>query len=198
MFTGIIEDLGRVTALKQTGGNLDIELTCPFVHELKPDQSVAHNGVCLTVTEILDDRYCVTAIQETLNRTNLGQLKIGDMVNLERCMRLQDRVDGHIVQGHVDTQAELLAITEEQGSWRLTFRFPTEYAGLLVDKGSVTLNGVSLTVIHPEETTFSVALIPYTWEHTQFHQVQPGDRINVEFDILGKFVDRMLRLSGRI
>lgn len=198
MFTGIIEALGRVEALKQTGGNLDIKLSCPFVHELKPDQSVAHNGVCLTVTKVMGDRYWVTAIQETLNRTNLGQLKIGDPVNLERCMRLQDRVDGHIVQGHVDTQAELLAITEEQGSWRLTFCYPAENAGLLVDKGSVTLNGVSLTVIQPDDTTFSVALIPYTWEHTQFHQVKPGDRINVEFDILGKFVERMLRLSGRI
>lgn len=198
MFTGIIEALGRVEALKQTGGNLDLEISCPFVHELKPDQSVAHNGVCLTVTEITGERYRVTAIQETLNRTNLGQLKVGDPVNLERCMRLQDRVDGHIVQGHVDTQAELLSISEEQGSWRLTFRYPSENAGLLVDKGSVTLNGVSLTVIQPDDTTFSVALIPYTWEHTQFHQVKTGDRINVEFDILGKFVDRMLRLSGRI
>lgn len=198
MFTGIIESLGTLISVQPNGKNLDFEFDATFTHEIKVDQSIAHNGVCLTVTRIQGNHYWVTAILETLNRTNLGILKLGDKVNLERCMRLADRVDGHIVQGHVDTIARVESIIEEGGSWRIRFKFPTEHAGLLVDKGSVTVNGVSLTVIQPGDDYFSVAIIPYTWENTGFHQIKVGDKVNLEFDILGKFVQRMLQQSGRM
>lgn len=197
MFTGIIESLGTLVSVRANGQNLDFEFAANFSHELKVDQSLAHNGVCLTVTQISNGHYWVTAIQETLNRTNLGSLKPGDKVNLERCMRLADRVDGHIVQGHVDTTAVVESILEEGGSWKIRFKFSPEHAGLLVDKGSITINGVSLTVIQPGDDFFSVAIIPFTWENTGFHQIQVGDTVNLEFDILGKFVKRMLELSGR-
>ncbi len=198
MFTGIIEALGRVLSTRKDGNNLELYIESPFTSELKVDQSVAHLGVCLTVTKIDKGGYYVTAIHETLERTNLGLLKTGDLLNLERCMKLQDRVDGHIVQGHVDMVAELSQIEEEKGSWRLTFTLQHPHEGLLTDKGSVTINGVSLTVVNPQSQTFSVAIIPYTWSHTQFQQAQAGDRVNIEFDILGKYVRNMLQQAGHI
>lgn len=195
MFTGIIEATGKVVKLERESENLHLTLSCPFTSELKPDQSVAHNGVCLTVTEISANEYQVTAVKETLDRTNLALLNPGDFVNLERCMKLQDRIDGHIVQGHVDTQAEVLSLTEDGGSWKIQFQYPAIYAALLVDKGSVCINGISLTVIHPDRTTFSVAIIPYTWEHTNLHTLKPGNKVNIEFDILGKYVQRLQQVK---
>jgi riboflavin synthase len=195
MFTGIIESIGTVQSLQTEGDNLHIEVESTLSPELKVDQSVSHNGVCLTVTEIQQTRYYVTAIRETLQLTNLGQLKVGDALNLERCMQMNGRLDGHIVQGHVDTRAELLSIIEEAGSWRLTLQFPSAFSGMLVSKGSVCLNGISLTVVNPLRDTFEVAIIPYTWEHTNLHRLQAGNLLNVEFDILGKYVQRYLQLT---
>jgi riboflavin synthase len=198
MFTGIIESLGTIEKIEAEGQNIHFSLSCSFTQELKVDQSVAHNGVCLTVTKIEDSLYWVTAIQETLSRTNLKNWKTGDLINLERCMQLGDRLDGHIVQGHVDAVAKVHSIQDENGSWRISFQYPSSHSNLLVDKGSVTVNGVSLTVIEPGAEYFSVAIIPYTWEHTGFHSLKVGDWVNLEFDILGKFVQRMLSQSGRI
>lgn len=195
MFTGIIESLGTVQSLRTEGDNLHIEVESSLSPELKVDQSVSHNGVCLTVTEIQQNRYFVTAIRETLQLTNLGQLKVGDALNLERCMQMNGRLDGHIVQGHVDTRAELVSIIEEAGSWRLTLQFPATFSGMLVSKGSVCLNGISLTVVNPLRDTFEVAIIPYTWEHTNLHRLKAGNLLNVEFDILGKYVQRYLQLT---
>lgn len=196
MFTGIIESLGTVQSLRTEGDNLHIEVESSLSPELKVDQSVSHNGVCLTVTEIQQNRYFVTAIRETLQLTNLGQLKVGDALNLERCMQMNGRLDGHIVQGHVDTRAELLSVIEEAGSWRLTLKYPSEFAAMLVSKGSVCLNGISLTVVNPQSDTFEVAIIPYTWEHTNLHRLKTGDLLNVEFDILGKYVQRYLTMTN--
>jgi riboflavin synthase len=195
MFTGIIESIGVVHSLETEGDNLHIEVQSALAPELKVDQSVSHNGVCLTVTKITDDRYWVTAIRETLQLTNLGSLKEGDLLNLERCMQMHGRLDGHIVQGHVDTRAELLSVTEEAGSWRLTLKYPSEFSAMLVSKGSVCLNGISLTVVNPQQDTFEVAIIPYTWEHTNLHRLKSGDLLNIEFDILGKYVQRYLKLT---
>lgn len=195
MFTGIIESIGIVHSLETEGDNLHIEVQSALAPELKVDQSVSHNGVCLTVTQIVDNRYWVTAIRETLQLTNLGSLKIGDLLNLERCMQMNGRLDGHIVQGHVDTRAELLSVTEEAGSWRLTLKYPSEFSAMLVSKGSVCLNGISLTVVNPQQDTFEVAIIPYTWEHTNLHRLKSGDWLNIEFDILGKYVQRYLKLT---
>jgi len=196
MFTGIIEALGKVLQVTKSEDNLNLRMHCPFIHELQVDQSVAHNGVCLTVTEIDDKGYSVIAIRETLNITNLGRLEAGNRVNLERCMHLTDRLDGHMVQGHVDALGVLREITPESGSWRLTFDYPAEFAPLLVHKGSVCINGVSLTVIEPLRDSFQVAIIPYTWNHTQFHTLKCGDFVNLEFDILGKYVQRRMELQG--
>jgi len=198
MFTGIIETLGTIEKIEAEGQNNHYTLSSPFIQELKVDQSIAHNGVCLTVTKIVGSLYWVTAIQETLSRTNLKNWKTGDIINLERCMKLGDRLDGHIVQGHVDAIAQVESIQDENGSWRISFHYPSSHSNLLVDKGSVTVNGVSLTVIEPGAEYFSVAIIPYTWEHTSFHSLKVGDWVNLEFDILGKFVQRMLGQSGRI
>lgn len=193
MFTGIVEATGKVAGFEQDGGNLHLWIECPFAQELKIDQSVAHNGVCLTVVEISGTAYKVTAIQETLKRTNLGQLEPGTEVNLERCLLATARLDGHIVQGHVDAVASVLDIAEDDGSWRFTFRFaPTAEAPLVVEKGSICLNGVSLTVVDASPTSCSVALIPYTFEHTNFKGLRKGDLVNVEFDILGKYVQTWL------
>lgn len=187
MFTGIIEDMGTVSALEANGGNLDLTLTCNFTSELKIDQSVAHNGVCLTVVAIEGDRYTVTAIAETLKRSNLGELKEGDQVNLERCTKLGDRLDGHIVQGHVDQTATVKEVSEQDGSWVYHFSYePGEH--ITIPKGSITVNGVSLTVVDSGSGTFSVAIIPYTHEHTNFSTLKVGDTVNLEFDVIGKYV----------
>lgn len=193
MFTGIIEQLGQVIALSNDNGNLHISVKAAMTPELKIDQSVAHNGVCLTVIDIKDDIYTVTAIQETLNKTNLGTLKEKDLVNLERCMKLGGRLDGHIVQGHVDTTAKCINITEEEGSWMFTFTYtPKNKSDITVEKGSITINGTSLTVVNSQENTFSVCIIPYTYEHTNFKQLSVGDFVNLEFDIIGKYIAKMM------
>lgn len=197
MFSGIIEEAAQVVALRKDQENLHITMECSFVGELKIDQSVAHNGVCLTVVELNDKTYTVTAIKETLDRTNLGKLVVGSKVNLERSMIMNGRLDGHIVQGHVDQTAVCTEVKEADGSWYFTFEyaFDKEMAKrgyMTVDKGSVTVNGVSLTVCNPTDNTFQVAIIPYTYEHTNFHQIQKGTTVNIEFDIIGKYVSRMM------
>lgn len=198
MFSGIVEEAGRVKALRREDSNLHLTLSCSFVNELKIDQSVAHNGVCLTVVDIKDDEYTVTAIQETLDRSNLGLLKEGDWVNLERSMRVNGRLDGHIVQGHVDTKAVCTEVLECDGSWRYTFEyeFDKEMARqgyMTVEKGSVCVNGVSLTVCDARDNRFSVAIIPYTHDHTNFAQIEKGTIVNLEFDIVGKYISRMMQ-----
>ncbi|MFZ6053408.1 riboflavin synthase [Halocola ammonii] len=197
MFTGIVEALGKVEKLKKDGGNLDITLSCPFTEELKIDQSVAHNGVCLTVVSIDSDQtYTVTAIRETLNKSNLGEVSTGDLVNLERCMKLGDRLDGHMVQGHVDQTGTVKSIEEEDGSWRFTIKYSPQHAGnVTVEKGSVTINGTSLTVVDSKPDEFSVAIIPYTYNHTNFHKLSVGDTVNLEFDVIGKYVARMAQIN---
>ncbi|MDD2285194.1 MAG: riboflavin synthase [Paludibacter sp.] len=197
MFSGIIEEAAKVIALRKEQENLHLTMECTFVDELKIDQSVAHNGVCLTVVEKTDKTYTVTAIKETLDRTNLGLLEIGSKVNLERSMLMNGRLDGHIVQGHVDQTAVCTEVKEADGSWYFTFeyKFDQEMAQrgyMTVDKGSVTVNGVSLTVCNPTKNTFQVAIIPYTYEHTNFHQIKQGMVVNLEFDIIGKYVSRMM------
>ncbi len=192
MFTGIIEEMGTITDLKKEGGNLRISIRSPFTSELKIDQSIAHNGICLTVVDIHGEEYVVTAIDETLKRTNLGTLKSGSKVNLERSMRLGDRLDGHMVQGHVDTAAIVKSIQEQDGSWIFSFDFPAEKGHITVEKGSICVNGVSLTVVSSEKNSFSVAIIPFTMEHTNFHALKPGDKVNIEFDVIGKYVARLL------
>ena len=197
MFSGIVEEAATVVAVKKDKGNVHLTLRCSFTNELKIDQSIAHNGVCLTVVDIKDDTYTVTAIQETLDRSNLGTFKIGDKVNLERSMMMNGRLDGHIVQGHVDQTAVCENVREADGSWYYTFKyvFEKEMAQkgyLTVDKGSVTVNGVSLTVCNPTNDTFEVAIIPYTYEFTNFHQIEKGTLVNIEFDIIGKYISRML------
>lgn len=193
MFTGIIETLGEVTAIHKNLGNLDIDIISSISHELKIDQSVAHNGACLTVVKLQNDMYRVTAIAETLEKTALGDLNVGDHVNLERCLLASARFDGHIVQGHVDTTGICTTVLEDHGSWRFYFSHDQSDQFVTVNKGSVTINGVSLTVVESTPTTFSVAIIPYTYEHTSFKTLKAGDRVNLEFDILGKYVAEMLR-----
>jgi riboflavin synthase len=193
MFTGIIETLGKVKSVTKDRSNIHFEMESAISAELKIDQSVSHNGICLTVVEIGADWHRVTAVDETLRRTNLGDWQPGTLVNLERCLPMGGRLDGHIVQGHVDELVECVEVTETGGSWKYSFRFRPEQAGLLVDKGSVCLNGVSLTVVSPSTDLFSVAIIPYTWEHTNFKTLQVGDRVNIEFDILGKYVARQMQ-----
>lgn len=191
MFTGIVEEVATVHEVRREGGNLDIVVSARMAPELKVDQSVAHNGVCLTVVEVNGAHYKVTAIEETLQRTNLGSLRSGEGVNLERCLRLGDRLDGHMVQGHVDTTVECTGRENRDGSWWFTFRLPQE-KHLLVHKGSICVNGVSLTIADLTDEHFSVAIIPYTYAHTTFHALRPGMRVNLEFDILGKYVERMM------
>ena len=190
MFTGIIEQLGVVKSIQKESDNIHFTLEAPFTSELKIDQSVAHNGCCLTVVEISGNEYVVTAIQETLNKTNLGSWEVGTKVNLERCMQMNGRLDGHIVQGHVDTTGTCSAIEDQNGSWKYTFRY--ESADLTVEKGSVTVNGTSLTVVDSKTHEFSVCIIPYTYEHTNFHTLEVGATVNLEFDIIGKYVAKMM------
>ena len=192
MFTGIIEEVGRVTALRDEGANRAITVEARMAPELKVDQSVSHNGVCLTVVRINGDRFETVAVKETLERSNLGHLRVGDAVNLERSLRLGDRLDGHLVQGHVDGMVRRTEVREEGGSWRFGFGLPDE-KHLLVQKGSICLNGVSLTIAQLDDAGFSVAIIPYTFEHTTFQHLRPGDAVNVEYDVVGKYVARMVR-----
>jgi riboflavin synthase len=199
MFSGIIEEAAKIVQLDKDQENVHITVECSFVNELKIDQSVAHNGVCLTVVKKTPTTYTVTAIKETLERSNLGQLTVGDKINLERSMLMNGRLDGHIVQGHVDQTAICTQIEEADGSWYFTFSYEVskemaKKGYFTVDKGSVTVNGVSLTVCNPTENTFQVAIIPYTYEHTNFHQLQIGSVVNIEFDIIGKYVSRMMGL----
>jgi riboflavin synthase len=192
MFTGIIEATGTVVNIEEENTNLHLFIHAPFTQELKVDQSVAHNGICLTIVKIIDDVYQVTAIRETLEKTNLGALKLNDKVNLERCMQLGGRLDGHIVQGHVDQTAVCTEVKDENGSWRFTFAYEEKEQMVTVEKGSITVNGVSLTVVNSSKGKFSVAIIPYTFEHTNFSRLKPGDKVNLEFDIIGKYVARLM------
>lgn len=191
MFTGIIESLAQVEKIEKEGTNVHFTFSCPFTHELKIDQSVAHNGTCLTVIAIEGDRYTLTAIEETLERTNLGLLAVGDRVNVERCTKVGDRLDGHIVQGHVDTIGRCIDIVHMDGSTEFVFEY--DYDEVTVSKGSITINGVSLTVVRSEKGLFSVHIIPYTIEHTNFHTLKMGSVVNLEFDIIGKYVRKMMR-----
>lgn len=194
MFTGIIEELGTVIALKNSHGNLDIVVRSSFTPELKIDQSVSHNGVCLTVVAIENDTYTVTAIKETLDKTNLNTLTTGAIVNLERGMKLGDRLDGHIVQGHVDQTAICTAVEEANGSWYFTFEYDPSLNNITIEKGSVTVNGVSLTVVNSKQNEFQVAIIPYTYEHTNFNTFIANTIVNLEFDVIGKYVKRITEL----
>ena len=192
MFTGIIEEIGEVIGVRKEGTNLIFEITSSFLSDIKIDQSIAHNGVCLTVTNLSASSYFVEAISETLHKTNLSSLQEGSKVNLERCLKLGDRLDGHMVQGHVDTVAECVSIKDENGSWRYTFVLDSRHRQLFVNKGSICVNGVSLTVVDPKNDEFSVAIIPYTYEHTNFNSLLIGDFVNIEFDILGKYINQGL------
>lgn len=190
MFTGIIEQLGHITKVVKEAENVNFTVKADFTNELKVDQSVAHNGTCLTVVEINGNEYVVTAIKETLDKTNLGTWEVGTKVNLERCMQMNGRLDGHIVQGHVDTTATCISIENQEGSWKFTFQYETEQ--VTVEKGSITVNGVSLTVVDSKPNQFSVCIIPFTYEHTNFHQLEVGSKINLEFDIIGKYVAKLM------
>jgi riboflavin synthase len=198
MFTGIVEALGEVIRLKPEAENLHITIKSPFTAEVKIDQSISHNGVCLTVVFISEDAYTVTAIKETLLKTNLGVLKEGSLVNLERCLISNGRFDGHIVQGHVDQTAVCKNIEEQNGSWKFTFNYDASKGNITVEKGSICINGVSLTVVDSKDNEFSVAIIPYTYQHTNFYRLKVGDTVNLEFDIIGKYIARLLKNSGRI
>ena len=191
MFTGIIESLGKIKSLTKEGDNLHIEVASELAPMLKIDQSVAHNGVCLTVVSLTETSYRVTAIKETLDKTNIGQLKTGAVVNLERAMKLGDRLDGHIVQGHVDQTAICQEIKEQNGSWVFTFTYDSSLNNITIEKGSVTVNGVSLTVVDSRANTFSVAIIPYTYAHTNFNTFEKDTMVNLEFDVIGKYVKRI-------
>lgn len=192
MFSGIIEELGQVVELRKEQSNLHISVKAPFYHELKIDQSIAHNGVCLTVVNITNDSYTVTAIDETLQKTNLGHLKNGDYVNLERCMKLGDRIDGHMVQGHVDQTATCINVQEADGSWIFEFQYEPQHNNVTVEKGSVCVNGVSLTVVNSQANSFSVCIIPYTFEHTNFRDIKKDSVVNIEFDIIGKYISKLI------
>lgn len=194
MFTGIIETLGSITNVEKEQENLHLTIKSTITHELKIDQSVAHNGVCLTVVAINNDEYTVTAIKETLDKTNIGFLKTNDIVNLERAMKLGDRLDGHIVQGHVDETGVCTNIKDENGSTVYTFEYNSDKNNVTIEKGSITINGVSLTVVNSTKNGFSVAIIPYTWENTTFKTLQVGDKVNLEFDVIGKYVARLTNL----
>ena len=201
MFSGIIEEFATVVAIRHDRENIDFTLTCSFAGELSIDQSIAHNGVCLTVVSIEGDNYMVTAMKETLDRSNLGLLRVGDKVNVERSMLMNGRLDGHIVQGHVDQTATCIAMDDADGSTYFTFEYPEDremarHGYFTVDKGSVTVNGVSLTVCRPTLTTFQVAIIPYTMEHTNFQDIRVGTVVNIEFDIIGKYIARLKEIEA--
>lgn len=202
MFSGIVEDMARLKSIETEHDNIHFTFECSFTSELKIDQSVAHNGVCLTVVRIDGPTYMVTAMRETLDCTNLGLLQVGDHVNVERSMSMNGRLDGHIVQGHVDKTAKCISIEDQEGSFQYTFEYETNdemvsHGYFTVDKGSVTVNGVSLTVCRPTACTFQVCIIPYTYEHTNFHAIKVGSIVNIEFDIIGKYLARMNNLLGR-
>lgn len=193
MFSGIVEEPAKVVKLVKEQENLHITLTCSFAKELKIDQSVSHNGVCLTVVKQEGENYTVTAIKETLEKSNLGLLKVGDKVNLERSMKIDSLLDGHLVQGHVDQTAKCTEVTEADGSWYYTFEYDPSTGNITVEKGSVSVNGVSLTVVNSKDKSFQVAIIPYTYQITNFHEIRPGTVVNLEFDIVGKYITKMLK-----
>ena len=192
MFTGIIEAMGRVEQIEKKGTNINFVLSSPFTSELKIDQSVAHNGCCLTVVDIAGDRYTVNAIDETLEKTNLGSWQVGSLINLERCMQMEGRLDGHIVQGHIDRTGVVAGIENKDGSYFVSISYDESREYTTVAQGSITVNGVSLTVAQTRSHSFSVALIPYTWEHTNLHLLKIGDSVNLEFDIIGKYVAKLM------
>ena len=199
MFSGIVEETAVVTRLEKDKENLHISLTCSFVNELGIDQSVSHDGVCLTVVKKTEKDYTVTAIQETLMKTNLGQWKVGSKVNVERSVKADGRLDGHMVQGHVDMTAVCTEVKEMDGSWYYSFEYePHTEEHITVEKGSVSVNGVSLTVVNSRDKTFQVAIIPYTYEVTNFHEIQAGTKVNIEFDIIGKYIARILKQMGKL
>lgn len=193
MFTGIIETLGKVIELKNDQGNIHYTISSPISNELKIDQSIAHNGVCLTVVALSDGIHTVTAIAETLNKSNLGQVKIDDFFNLERCLQMNGRLDGHIVQGHVDQTAKCISLIEMDGSWKYTFQYDPSVGNITVEKGSVCVNGISLTVIDSQDDKFSVAIIPYTYDNTNLKYIKPENIVNLEFDIIGKYVSKLTK-----
>jgi len=195
MFTGIIENTGIIQDITKTGGNKTFWITSPIANELKVDQSLSHNGVCLTVEEIKNDSHRVTAIEETLLKTTLSSWEKGSIINLERCMQLNGRLDGHIVQGHVDTTAVCIEVVAKEGSLEYRFEFPEQFAILIIEKGSITINGISLTVFNVGKNAFTVAIIPYTYDHTNISSVKKGDLVNLEFDVVGKYVNRILSLK---
>ena len=195
MFTGIIEKIGIVTDIVSSENNISFWIKSPISDELSIDQSVAHNGVCLTVEEIIEGKHRVTAIQETLNKTNLKQWKKNSFINLERCLAMNGRLDGHLVQGHIDSVAICLEILEKQGSWEYTFEFDPKFASLIIEKGSITVNGISLTLFDVTNQSFRVAIIPYTYEHTNMQHLIIGDEVNIEFDMIGKYINRMMELK---
>jgi riboflavin synthase len=190
MFTGIIENLGAIVAIEANNSNISFFISSTLVKELKIDQSISHNGVCLTVESIENDIYKVTAIDDTLKKTNLSALKVGDVINIERCMPLNGRLDGHIVQGHVDTVAKCITTVEKNGSWEFTFSFDQKFAAYIIEKGSICVNGISLTAFNVTLNSFTVAIIPYTYTHTNMQYLQVGDSVNIEFDVLGKYILR--------
>lgn len=195
MFTGIIESLGTISAIQKQETNVHLTINSNITPELKIDQSVAHNGVCLTIVALSENEYQVTAIKETIDKTNLGGWQIGDLVNLERAMKLGDRLDGHIVQGHVDQTAVCTSVANENGSWRYGFEYDAALHNITIEKGSITVNGVSLTVVDSGPNTFSVAIIPYTYEHTNFKNFNVGTKVNLEFDVIGKYVAKLYNIS---
>ncbi len=198
MFTGIVETIGKIERIETIGSNKTFYITSPVSARLKTDQSVSHNGVCLTVESVDDDTHRVTAIDETLQKTNLGSLAAGSLVNIERCMQMNGRLDGHLVQGHVDCTATCIDIEAKQGSWEYRFEYPGSFAGLLIEKGSVCLNGISLTIFNVTGSTFEVAIIPYTFENTNMQQLKQGEQVNIEFDVVGKYIQRNLFLKQQV
>jgi len=195
MFSGIVEETGKVVSIEKNKENIDLTISCSFVNQLKIDQSVAHNGVCLTVVKKTDKSYTVTAIQETLIKSNLGDLKPGSEVNLERSMTMDKLLDGHMVQGHVDQTAICTKVEEAEGSWYFTFEYDPSFGNITVEKGSISVDGVSLTVVNSQDKSFQVAIIPYTYNHTVFHNYKVGTRINLEFDIIGKYITKIMKLQ---
>lgn len=194
MFSGIVEEAGKVVAMERDKGNLNISISCSFVNELEIDQSISHNGVCLTVVDKTKEAYTVTAVQETLDKTNLGDLQTGNVVNLERSVKANDRMDGHFVQGHVDQTAVCTHVEEVEGSWYFTFEYePSQDDYITVEKGSVSVDGVSLTVVNSQDNRFQVAIIPYTYHNTNFHQIKEGTKVNLEFDIIGKYIAKVVK-----
>jgi riboflavin synthase len=198
MFTGIVERLGEVMEIKKEGSNVHFRISCHGLDPLKVDQSIAHDGVCLTITTLVEDGYWVTAIDETLQKTTLSEWKVGQLINLERAMLSGARMDGHWVQGHVDTTAKCVNVQDENGSYRLSFEYEVNPDWITIEKGSITIDGISLTVVNSRANAFEVCIIPYTWNHTQLNQIQPGDLVNIEFDVFGKYVSKYMAAYQRI